>query len=196
MNSKNYTILLAILAFYVPALPLILLDYNVGRAFIDQHTGHLPTIMAFVEQLDFSDYLSATTPGYHVLITFFAKFFSQNVIFLKLISSLITAAFIGFLAGFLYEKAGKVKTIVLLLPMIFSLYILPNGVWIVPDNLAWLTVGIIFFLAVTVSSRCSIFNMHRHNVVHSGCCQAIESLAGIGTMGRWVSIHALSQQSV
>jgi len=85
LDNKSHTILLSILAFYVPALPLILLDYNAGRAFTDQHFGHLPTIMAFAEQLDFSDYRSATTPGYHALIALFAKFFSQNVIFLKLI---------------------------------------------------------------------------------------------------------------
>ncbi len=33
--------------------------------------------------------------------------------------------------------------------MIFSLYIHPNGVWLVPDNLAWLTVSILLILPAT-----------------------------------------------
>lgn len=157
LNKKNQTILLSIFIFYVFALPLILLDYNAGRAFGDQNFGHLPAIKFFIEQLDFSDYPSATTPGYHVLIAIFAKVFTQNVIFLKLISSIITAVFIGLFAGLLYEKAGRLKTIVLLLPMIFSLYIFPDGVWLVPDNLAWLTVGIIFILTATYSLNTEYF---------------------------------------
>ncbi len=146
---KVQTIFLSILLFYILALPLILLDYNAGRAFSDQHLGHLPAIRFFTEQLDFSNYPSATTPGYHLLIAAFAKLFSQNIIFLKLISSLITAVFIGVFAALLYDKTGKVKTIILLLPMIFSLYILPDGVWLVPDNMAWLTVSILLLLPAT-----------------------------------------------
>jgi hypothetical protein len=149
LNSRNQTILLSILAFYIPALPLILLDYNAGRAYSDQYFGHLPTIMAFADHLDFSDYESATTPGFHVLIALFAKYVSSNIVFLKLISSLITALFIAVFAGLLHIKAGKTKTVVLLLPMILSLYFLPDGVWIVPDNLAWLTVAAIFILTAT-----------------------------------------------
>jgi hypothetical protein len=151
LNQKNQTILLAILAFYIPALPLILLDYNAGRAYQDSFHGHLPTIMAFVDHLDFSNYESATTPGFHVLIALFAKFISPNIVFLKFISSLITALFTGIFAGLLYERAGRTTTIVLLLPMILSLYFLPDGVWIVPDNLAWLTVAAIILLTVNAA---------------------------------------------
>ena len=149
MNQRNQTILLAILAFYIPALPLILLDYNAGRAYSDQYFGHLPTIMAFADHIDFSNYESATTPGYHLLIALFARYISPNIIFLKLISSLITALFTAVFAGLLYPKAGRTKTVILLLPMIFSLYFLPDGVWLVPDNLAWLTVATIFILSAT-----------------------------------------------
>ncbi len=146
MSQKSQTILISIVLFYAFALPLILTDYNAGRAYGDQQMGHLPAIMFFAEQLDFSNYPSATTPGYHLLIAVFVKIFTKNIIFLKLVSSLITAVFIGVFAALLYEKAGKLKTIVLLLPMIFSLYILPDGVWLVPDNLAWLTVSLIFII--------------------------------------------------
>lgn len=151
MSEKSQTILLSILIFYTFALPLILLDYNAGRAFIDQDLGHLPAISFFTQQLDFSDYPSATTPGYHVLIAVFAKTITQNVIFLKLISSLISAAFIGVFAGLLHRKASRLQTIFLLLPMIFSLYFFPDGVWLVPDNLAWLTVAALLILTATTS---------------------------------------------
>ena len=148
INDRRQTILFSIIAFYILALPLILLDYNNGRAFADQTNFHLPTIIYFVQQFDFSDYPSATTPGYHLLLAIVGKFFSSNEVFLKIISSLFTAAFIGLISNMLYSHFGKIKTLLLLLPMIYSIYIFPAGVWLLPDNLAWLSVAGILILAM------------------------------------------------
>ncbi len=150
ITSKSQTIILSVLLFYLLTLPLILLDYNVGRAFADSEFFHLPAIWSFTEQFDFSDYSVASTPGYHVIIAIIAKFFSGNIIFLKLVSSLITAGLIGSMAAYLHRNAGTARTLLLLLPMIFSLYFLPDGVWVVPDNLAWLTVWGLFVLSTTM----------------------------------------------
>lgn len=147
-GGRFQTILLSLIFFYGLALPLIITDYNAGRAFSDQINGHLPAIRFFTEQIEFSDYPSATTPGYHLLLAAFAKFFTQNIVFLKLVASVITAAFIGLFAALLYDRAGKFKAILMVLPMIFSLYIHPDGVWLVPDNLAWLTVAILLIITL------------------------------------------------
>jgi hypothetical protein len=148
INDRIQTILFSVIAFYILALPLILLDYNNGRAFSDQINFHLPTIIYFTQQFDFSDYPSATTPGYHLLLAIAGKIFSLNEIFLKIISSLFTAAFIGLISNMLYRNFGKFKTLLLLLPMIYSIYIFPAGVWLLPDNLAWLTVAGVLVLAM------------------------------------------------
>ena len=157
MNPKSRTILLSIMAFYLIAMPLILTNYNVGRAYFDENAFHWPTIQAFIQSFDFSDYPSATTPGYHILLAACATLFSDDIIFLKLISSLFTAGLIGLFAALLYDRAGQGKTLIMLFPMIFSLYILPDGVWLVPDNLAWLTVGLMFALAVSCSATWRYF---------------------------------------
>ncbi len=157
MNQKSRTILLSILPFYLVALPLIFTNYNVGRAYFDENAFHWPTIQFFIQAFDFTDYPSATTPGYHVILAACANIFSDNIIFLKLVSSFFTAGLVGLFAALLYDRAGQGKTLILLFPMIFSLYILPDGVWLVPDNLAWLTVGLMFALAVTCSATWSYF---------------------------------------
>jgi len=147
-KEKIQTIAWAIFSFYILALPLILVDFNNGRAYSDQVNFHLPTIIHFINQFDVSDYPSATTPGYHILLAIFGKNIIVNEVFFKIISSLFTAGLIGALANILYDKFGKLRTVLLLLPMIFSIYIFPAGVWLLPDNLAWLTVVAVMILSI------------------------------------------------
>lgn len=145
-NHKNKFLVFMIGFFYLLALPMILSGYNSGRAFFDQQHFHLPSVLLFIEQFDFSTYRSATTPGYHALLALFGRFFSADEIFLKLAGSLFSAFFIAVLASQLYPRFYSVKTLFLLLPLIFSLYFFPAAVWLIPDNLAWLSVALIFTL--------------------------------------------------
>ncbi len=155
-KDKAFTILLCMGIFYVLALPLILFNINYGRAFDDQKLFHYPTILHFIQSLDFSDYPSATTPGYHVLLGFVGQLFSSNEIILKLTSSAFTAALIGIIVERLYSHFGKLHSILLSLPMILSIYIFPSGVWLLPDNLAWLTVLGVFIIA----TKSELLNKH------------------------------------
>jgi hypothetical protein len=144
---KKQTIVLPVVVFYLLALPLILMGYSQGRAFFDQSHFHLPVIEAFVKQFDFSDYHAATTPGYHAVLAGVAKVFGSNESLLKLVSSLFSAGLIALLASYLCQSFDRLKTLVLLLPLIFSIYFLPAGVWLLPDNLAWLSVAVILLRA-------------------------------------------------
>lgn len=146
-KDKTFTVLIAIGIFYTIALPLIFLNINYGRAFDDQKLFHLPTILHFIQSLDFTDYPSATTPGYHLILAVVGQLFSSNEILLKLASSIFTAVLIGTVAEILHRHFGKLKSILLSLPMLVSIYILPSGVWLLPDNLAWLAVLGVFILA-------------------------------------------------
>lgn len=149
-TQKQQSIIFSILSFYILAIPLILFDYNSGRAFSDQVNFHLPTILHFIKQFDFTDYPSATTPGYHIILAIFGKIFVVNDILFKLINSIFTITLIGILANLLFNNFGKIKTLILLLPMIFSIYIFPSGVWLLPDNLAWLTVAIVLIISIKI----------------------------------------------
>src|SRR5438309_1927264 len=60
-----------------------------SRVFYDQELYHRPTINQFVQQwphFDFWHYLSATTPGYHLLMAAAAKFISPSILTLQLVS--------------------------------------------------------------------------------------------------------------
>lgn len=133
--------------FYLIALPLILSGYELGRAHYDQLHFHLPVIQGFIQQLDFSDYHAATTPGYHAVMALIGRYFDDSLMVLQLFNSLITLGLILYLYRYLTTKFSQTTSLVLLLPVIFSIYILPTGVWLAPDNLsqlllAWLMINI------------------------------------------------------
>ena len=134
-------VLLCVGVFAALALPLILSGYDRGRAWYDQAHYHLPAILHFAHGGSLRDYSSATTPGYHLLLAVAAIVLPGNEIALKLIGLLVSLVLIGVLAAYLARRiAGPATTLCLMLPMLVSLYFLPAGVWLVPDNLGWLTV--------------------------------------------------------
>jgi hypothetical protein len=144
-EASNATVRNAVLlcagVFAALALPLILSGYDLGRAWYDQAHYHLPAILHFAHGGSLRDYSSATTPGYHLLLAAVARVLPGNEIALKLVSLLISLVMVGLLAAFLARRLARPAAILcLMLPMLLSLYFLPAGVWLVPDNLGWLTV--------------------------------------------------------
>ena len=142
--------------FAVLALPLILSGYDYGRAWYDQAHYHLPAILHFAHGGSLRDYPSATTPGYHLLLATVALVLPGNEIALKLVGLLISLVLVGVLAAFVARRvATPTRTLCLLLPMLVSPYFLPQGVWLVPDNLGWLTVFGVLLLAMRYQDRLS-----------------------------------------
>ncbi|WP_419146705.1 hypothetical protein [Pseudoalteromonas 'SMAR'] len=147
-NYKKYqAIILTNALFYMLSLPLIILGFNQGRAFSDQQHFHMPTIIHFMKSFDFSDYPAAMTPGYHMLIAIVGMIFTPNEVVLKIAGSIFTALLLAVVAKMLSRTFGGLRATVLILPMIFSIYIFPSGVWLLPDNLAWLTVVVSISIA-------------------------------------------------
>src|SRR5690606_36064828 len=77
-NRAQRTLLPCVLAgvFTLLWCGLILLGVTETRARADEQNYHLPAVLHFAEQLplpDLSDYPSATTPGYHLLLSLAAK---------------------------------------------------------------------------------------------------------------------------
>jgi hypothetical protein len=147
-------VLLCVSIFAVLALPLIVSGYDHGRAWSDQAKYHLPAIVHFAHGGSLRDYPSATTPGYHLLMAAVAIALPGNEIALKLIGLLISLVLIGVLAAFVARRvASPAMTLCLMLPMLVSLYFLPQGVWLVPDNLGWLTVFGVLLMAMRYQDR-------------------------------------------
>jgi len=135
--------------FLCAALPLCLSNYDHGRAFSDQLTYHYPSIVHFVNGGGITDYPSATTPGYHLLLAGFARWVLMTEPALKLANCAITAILLGLIAAAVARRVGSVAaSVAMLLPMVFSIYVFPSGVWLLPDNLAWLTVFCLLHLAL------------------------------------------------
>ena len=144
---------IVVLIFYAGAIPLILTGHDVGRAFNDQEVYHYPTIVHFIAGLDIQDYPSATTPGYHVLIAQVARLSPDSITSLKLAGSLITAMLLAACCAVIATRYRLIDTIAIMLPAITSIYLFPAGVWLLPDNLAWLTVFISLALTLKLPDR-------------------------------------------
>lgn len=147
--SKPYTSKLLSLApvavFLVIAFTLIIIDHNQGRAYFDHTHFHLPVIKQLIENFDISDYKAATAPGYHLIFAVIGQLTGLNVTLFKLVNALITSLFIGYLSVKLSVNRPPLQVLLLMLPMVLSVYILPSGIWLLPDNLAWFALAWLIF---------------------------------------------------
>jgi hypothetical protein len=128
-----------------------------NRIFYDQELYHRPAINQFVAQwpnFDFWHYLSATTPGFHLLMAVVAKFISPAIVVLQTVALLITVALVGVLGWAVGGRARPALAVALALPFLFSPYVVGSGVWLLPDNLGWL--GVLCILLIALRPRPSI----------------------------------------
>jgi hypothetical protein len=113
------------------------------RAASDQRDYHLRVIEQFSSQLprpDLSDYRSATGPGYHLLMAVVHRWFTNDERALRAVSAGITLLLLAMLGWAVGRYVKWTTAVALCLPMLTSLYVFVSGVWLLPDNLAWLTV--------------------------------------------------------
>lgn len=133
------------------AWPVIFAQVHRGRMALDQLHYHERTVRAFINAWpapDLTNYWSATTPGYHLVIAGAANIVGDTRTTLQLIASLFTVALLGVLGWALGSRAPPPTAIALGLPVVFSLYVWPAGVWLLPDNAGWLLVLGVVLLAL------------------------------------------------
>lgn len=133
------------------AWPVIFAQVQRGRMALDQLNYHERTVRAFLDAWpapDLTNYWSATTPGYHLVIAGAAKLVGDSRTTLQLIASLFTVGLLGVLGWALGSRAPPLHAIALGLPVVFSLYVWPAGVWLLPDNAGWLLVLGVVLLAL------------------------------------------------
>lgn len=142
---------LVMLAFLAAAGAMIGFGSEIGRGAFDQVHYHEPAILRFAEQFprpDVSDYLSGTTPGYHLVLAVAARAVSDAPAFLRAAASLFTVAFLGLLTRWLTPRVGPHAAAALGLATGASLYVFSAGVFLLPDNAAWLGVLAVLILAL------------------------------------------------
>lgn len=135
---------------------LILSGNNSGRAAFDATAYHLRFIRTLTDQLpalDLSNPLTATTPGYHILMACISRLGIESSSGLRLVSALIGCGFVGLVAWWCARRVGALAGTLLVLPLASSLYVVGSAAWTAPDNLSWLLVAAIFFLSLAESNR-------------------------------------------
>lgn len=131
--------------YLVAAIPLILFAGALGPRGEDQIVFHEPTVHTFASQLpnpDLRDYLSATTPGYHLVLAVVERVISGDARVLQAAGALFTVALLALLARTVcsLSAGGWRESLILCLPVACSMYVFQAGVWMLPDNAGWLAV--------------------------------------------------------
>lgn len=159
------------------ASALIRFKLPLGRGAFDEINYHKPTIRAFAEQWPsfvLSDYLSATTPGYHLLLALASKVFGGSDWVLRIANLAISLLLINILVrwvghGMVRRESvlamdnprgvlmsarmkenfiGALPTIAVTLPLAASMHMLFPAVWMLPDNAGWLGVVLVLMLCL------------------------------------------------
>ena len=130
-------------------LPLIFSGYSNGRAAADDYNYHWVAIQKFAIEWpspDISDYHSATTPGYHLILAPFVRAGLGHT-GTQLLALTWTLAFFGLLCWVVSRSMGRIAALICL-PMVVSMYTIYPGVWLLPDNAGWFIVFAILILAL------------------------------------------------
>lgn len=133
------------------AIPLLFLKLGPGRGWFDAERYHIPAIRTFAAQLptpDLSNYLSATTPGYHLVIAAVVRTLglsSATILGTSLLFSIALFALFG--AALARAGAQRRQTLLFTAPAVASVYLIAPAVTPLPDNAGWLAVAAALWLA-------------------------------------------------
>lgn len=134
------------------SLALIVTGNLNGRGAFDQINYHEPAIRTFASQLpepDVSDYLSATTPGYHLALAGVARTLSDSKTALRLTGLVFSVVLVLLCARWITKRTDVSAAIWLSLPFASSLYVVSSAAWLLPDNAGWLGVACVIMLALS-----------------------------------------------
>jgi len=142
-----FAALAAALAIFLPAAALAVAGNNAGRGAWDATVYHEPFIRQLAAdwpRFDLSNPLTATTPGYHIVLATLDRFGPGSTTALRLASALIGAGLLATLATWLARRVRPLDAFLLSLPLAASIYTFQSAAWLLPDNLAWL--GVLWIL--------------------------------------------------
>ncbi len=161
--AARLTLALAALVSVICGLVRTSLGFS-GRGGYDEINFHFHAIFKFAADwpyLDFSDYLSATTPGFHVLAAFISRHLGYE--YVSVFGSIVTAMLFAIAAAYFAATLCVRRTddgsyvvsprdvlpgLLVALPLACSPYVLSSGIWVLPDNLAWLLVLLVLRFSI------------------------------------------------
>lgn len=164
MNGLKRTLAAA----WAPALVYLLLvlgvflgDHVFDAPKYDQDLYHHVAVQEFAEQwpaFDVTDYESATSPLYHLVMASVARVIGEDLDTLRVISSLFGLALVVAVAGWAATLVSTRTAAFLTMPLAASTYVVGSGVHVHTDNMGWLLVmlalGPVVFLAPRTDRWC------------------------------------------
>ena len=155
-GTLSLAVILPLLGLFLAvALPLIWTGNMQGRGAMDQINYHAKVIRTFAAQWpapDLRDYLSATTPGYHLLLAAFARWTATTVGAWQILGASFTLGLLAVFGHALYARTRSASlALIAALPLLASMYVLQSGVWLLPDNAAWLCVLLTLILSLRIA---------------------------------------------
>ena len=191
-------------ALALPAGALIVTQSNIGRAAFDATAYHIRFIRELARDFpafDLSNPLTATTPGYHMLLATVAQLAGDSTMVLRALSAVIGVVFVSLLAGWCSRRASTSTAVLLSLPLAVSLYVVSSAAWTAPDNLAWLLVTAICLLCIRVPLRGRDLAIASSLLVllvavrqsHIWCAAVIWVAAGVDARARGSALPAVAR---
>ncbi|MFM7262050.1 MAG: hypothetical protein ACKO3W_15790 [bacterium] len=136
------------------AMAAILMGVVETSEWFDQRDYHLPVIRTFAEALpapDLSDYNSATTPGYHLVMALATRAVGESIV-LWIVNACFGVAFVALVAFAIARMAGVLVGIGAGVLLGCSPYVLSSSVWLTTDNLASIVLVGAFLAALPIAS--------------------------------------------
>lgn len=150
----------------------------------DQRDYHLPVILEFARTLptpDLSDYNSATTPGYHILMAVVVRAGVEGLP-LFIVNACFGVVLVAIVAGFVGRLSGVLVGIVAGCLLGASPYVLSSSVWITTDNLASIALVAAFLTAAPIATARATYPLR---------CGVVASMfAVIGVLVRQILAYA------
>ncbi len=122
-----------------------------GPGLSDEQRFHLPVIRTFAEQwpgLDLSDYLAASTPGYHIAMLAVSPLVGGELIPMRLASGVLITIMLVALTWFSARRLGTLGAVCLAAPLIASPYLMAASTLLLPEGGAWMLLTLIMVLAL------------------------------------------------
>jgi hypothetical protein len=122
-----------------------------GPGASDEHHFHLPVIRTFAEQWprpDLSDYLAASTPGYHLAMVGVASLTGGELTPMRLVSGTVVTLMLAVLAWFAARRIGTLGAMALCVPLMASAYLLGASTLLLPEGAAWTLLVLLLLLAL------------------------------------------------
>jgi len=142
------------------ALPPIMTGSKLGRGAGDQINYHEPTIRTFAEQWptpDLSNYCSATTPLYHLVLAGVGLVVGDSTTTLRLAGLVFSLWLVGLMGWACARRTTPLHAFACALPLAASLYVYDSAAWLLPDNAGWL--GVLAVLLIALRPRFDVWTV-------------------------------------